>query len=173
MLEDYEREKNNYIFNSRIESVYYGYTNNMAIRRALFDELGRFVELPRGSDVMRRPLFLRQRTLLPRGPRSASRDRQRAPVLSETLCLWKKYPDLRRYRQGETDDRAGEMARLSKHGKKAGVFVREVHGSDVRTLDRLALLDDWRHQRDFVLQTKGRLRKKTGPRIRKFVQEFF
>jgi glycosyltransferase involved in cell wall biosynthesis len=52
MIEDYEREKNQYIFNSHIEAVYYGYTNNMAVRKALFDDVGRFVELPRGSDVI-------------------------------------------------------------------------------------------------------------------------
>jgi glycosyltransferase involved in cell wall biosynthesis len=52
MLEDYENEKNNYIFNSTIKRIYYGYTNNMACRRSLLDELGPFQEMARGSDVV-------------------------------------------------------------------------------------------------------------------------
>lgn len=52
MLEDYENEKNNYIFNSAIKGIYYGYTNNMAVRRALLDEIGPFEEMARGSDVI-------------------------------------------------------------------------------------------------------------------------
>lgn len=52
VLEDYEHEKNNYIFSSPIKTVYYGYTNNMAVQKTLFSELGPFVEIPRGSDVV-------------------------------------------------------------------------------------------------------------------------
>ena len=52
MLEDYEDEKNNYIFNSKIKELYYGYTRNMAIRKRLFDQIGLFVERARGADVI-------------------------------------------------------------------------------------------------------------------------
>jgi glycosyltransferase involved in cell wall biosynthesis len=52
MLEDYENEKNNYIFTSGIKELYYGYTRNMAVRRGLFDEAGPFLERARGSDVI-------------------------------------------------------------------------------------------------------------------------
>lgn len=52
MLEDYENEKNNYIFNSEIKDLYYGYTRNMAIRKKLFDEIGLFIERARGADVV-------------------------------------------------------------------------------------------------------------------------
>ncbi|HEY4283130.1 MAG TPA: glycosyltransferase family 2 protein [Chthoniobacterales bacterium] len=52
LLEDYEGEKKDYVFNSTIKNVYYGYANNMAVRRTLFGELGPFVEIPRGSDVV-------------------------------------------------------------------------------------------------------------------------
>jgi glycosyltransferase involved in cell wall biosynthesis len=52
MLEDYENEKNNYIFSSGIKELYYGYTRNMAVRKKLFDELGPFLEIARGSDVI-------------------------------------------------------------------------------------------------------------------------
>jgi glycosyltransferase involved in cell wall biosynthesis len=52
ILEEYENEKNKFIFSSRIGTIYYGYTNNMAVRKTLIDELGPFVEIPRGSDVI-------------------------------------------------------------------------------------------------------------------------
>src|SRR5262249_23591812 len=52
LLEDYEGEKNDYIFSSEIKELYYGYARNMIIRKSLFDEVGPFVERARGSDVI-------------------------------------------------------------------------------------------------------------------------
>jgi glycosyltransferase involved in cell wall biosynthesis len=52
LLEDYEHEKNNYIFSSDIRELYYGYTRNMAVLKRLLDEMGPFVERARGSDAI-------------------------------------------------------------------------------------------------------------------------
>jgi glycosyltransferase involved in cell wall biosynthesis len=52
MLEDYENEKRSFIFSSRIKTIYYGYTNNMAVQKSLFSELGVFTEIRRGADVI-------------------------------------------------------------------------------------------------------------------------
>ncbi len=52
MLEAYEHEKNNYVFNSKIKEIYFGYCNNMAVRKELLDEVGPFVERARGSDTI-------------------------------------------------------------------------------------------------------------------------
>jgi len=52
ILEDYENEKNKYVFSSGIKELYYGYTRNMAVRKKLFDEVGPFLERARGSDVI-------------------------------------------------------------------------------------------------------------------------
>jgi glycosyltransferase involved in cell wall biosynthesis len=52
MIEDYENEKNNYIFTSGIKELYYGYTRNMAVRKKLFGNSGLFLERARGSDVI-------------------------------------------------------------------------------------------------------------------------
>jgi len=52
MLAAYENEKAFYVFSSHIREIYYGYTNNMAVRRSLFDELGPFLEINRGADVI-------------------------------------------------------------------------------------------------------------------------
>jgi glycosyltransferase involved in cell wall biosynthesis len=52
LLDDYETMQKEYIFNSDIRALYYGYTNNMAVRRELFDTLGGFLERRRGSDTI-------------------------------------------------------------------------------------------------------------------------
>lgn len=56
MFAAYEDEKHNYVFNSDKKEIYYGHTNNMAVKKKLFDELGPFVERLRGSDTV----FVRQ-----------------------------------------------------------------------------------------------------------------
>ncbi|HNP61526.1 MAG TPA: glycosyltransferase [Nitrospirales bacterium] len=56
MFAAYEDEKHHYVFHSRKKELYYGHTNNMAVKKHLFDELGPFVERARGSDTV----FVRQ-----------------------------------------------------------------------------------------------------------------
>ncbi len=52
LLEAYENEKDEYVINGATEILYYGYTNNMAVRRKLFDDLGLFLKIPRGADTI-------------------------------------------------------------------------------------------------------------------------
>jgi len=52
MFAAYEDEKHHYVFNSRKKELYYGHTNNMAVKKKLFEQLGPFVELPRGGDTI-------------------------------------------------------------------------------------------------------------------------
>lgn len=52
MLAEYENAKNHYIFNSLDPMLYYGYTNNLAVRSALFREIGLFLERKRGADAI-------------------------------------------------------------------------------------------------------------------------
>lgn len=52
MIQDYENEKEIYTFNSSDGRIYSAHTNNMAVRRVLFEELGPFVNKDRGSDVI-------------------------------------------------------------------------------------------------------------------------
>ncbi len=52
VLADYEMEKARYVFSRRDPRVYYGYTNNMAVRRETFERHGPFVELTRGADAV-------------------------------------------------------------------------------------------------------------------------
>lgn len=50
MIMAYEYAKDTFVFNSNIEDLYYGHTNNMAVSREVFDTLGNFQERLRGGD---------------------------------------------------------------------------------------------------------------------------
>ncbi|MEW6144001.1 MAG: glycosyltransferase [Thermodesulfobacteriota bacterium] len=52
MIQDYENEKELYTFSSGDGSIYFGHTNNMAVRREIFDDLGMFIERERGADTI-------------------------------------------------------------------------------------------------------------------------
>lgn len=52
LLARYERHKDAYILSSSRGEAYYGHTNNMMVRAALFDEMGPFLERRRGSDTI-------------------------------------------------------------------------------------------------------------------------
>lgn len=52
LLDRYEETRNAYLFGRSDGAGYFGYTNNMAVRRSLFDRLGPFDERPRGADTL-------------------------------------------------------------------------------------------------------------------------
>ena len=56
LLEAYEHQKLSFVFNSGRKNLYFGYTNNMAVRREAFSRVGPFVERARGADQ----IFVRQ-----------------------------------------------------------------------------------------------------------------
>lgn len=51
-LANYEVEKAHFVFSQDDASIYYAYTNNMAIRRDVYERAGPFVEIRRGADVV-------------------------------------------------------------------------------------------------------------------------
>jgi glycosyltransferase involved in cell wall biosynthesis len=51
-LAAYENEKNTFIFSSADDDLYYGFTNNMAVRARLFHDIGPFMPRLRGSDAI-------------------------------------------------------------------------------------------------------------------------
>jgi glycosyltransferase involved in cell wall biosynthesis len=52
LLADYENKKDEHVFASQAAELYYGFTNNMGVRRAAFEQYGPFVERPRGADTI-------------------------------------------------------------------------------------------------------------------------
>lgn len=52
LLAKYERHKDSFALRSRDPRIYYGHTNNMAVRREVFDALGPFLHRQRGADTV-------------------------------------------------------------------------------------------------------------------------
>jgi glycosyltransferase involved in cell wall biosynthesis len=52
LLADYEAEKGAWVAEQAVPEIYYGHTNNMAVRRFVFDRLGPFPERMRGGDTV-------------------------------------------------------------------------------------------------------------------------
>jgi glycosyltransferase involved in cell wall biosynthesis len=52
LVSDYENEKAKMVLNSDDPQIYFGYTNNMAVRRSAMDSVGPYVERGRGSDTI-------------------------------------------------------------------------------------------------------------------------
>lgn len=52
LLMAYENVKKEYVCHSEIKEQYFGHTNNMAVRRILFDQLGPFSDRARGADTI-------------------------------------------------------------------------------------------------------------------------
>jgi glycosyltransferase involved in cell wall biosynthesis len=52
LVQAYEQAKDEYIFEGRAASLYYGSTNNMAVRREAFAAYGPFLERRRGADTL-------------------------------------------------------------------------------------------------------------------------
>jgi len=52
LVADYECAKDRMVFASSSPQVYYGFTNNMAVRRSTMDRYGPFVERSRGADTI-------------------------------------------------------------------------------------------------------------------------
>ena len=50
MLAAYEAETHAYVFSGAVKGAVFGYTNNMAVRREVFEECGPFLETARGAD---------------------------------------------------------------------------------------------------------------------------
>jgi glycosyltransferase involved in cell wall biosynthesis len=52
LLADYENKKDEHVLASQAAESYYGFTNNMGVRRDTFRTYGPFVERPRGADTI-------------------------------------------------------------------------------------------------------------------------
>ncbi len=52
----YENTKDEFVFDTGIPELYYGHTNNMAVKRLTFERFGPFIERRRGADT----IFVRQ-----------------------------------------------------------------------------------------------------------------
>ncbi len=52
MAADYEAQRTEYVCSQQDQRLYYGYTNNMAVRRDAFERCGPFLQVARGADTV-------------------------------------------------------------------------------------------------------------------------
>ncbi len=52
MINDYETTKDQFVLDGNDTEIHYGYSNNMAVRRQVFERVGLFHERPRGADTL-------------------------------------------------------------------------------------------------------------------------
>jgi glycosyltransferase involved in cell wall biosynthesis len=52
LLADFQTKKDEIVFGSKVPDVYYGFTNNLSVRKSTMDRFGPFEERARGADVI-------------------------------------------------------------------------------------------------------------------------
>lgn len=52
LLAAYESQKDELVFESTSPDLYYGFTNNMGVRKSAYDRCGPFEDPPRGADTI-------------------------------------------------------------------------------------------------------------------------
>jgi glycosyltransferase involved in cell wall biosynthesis len=116
MMEDYENEKNNYIFRSGIKELYYGYTRNMAVRKKLFNAVGSFLEMARGSDV----IFIRR-------------------CVDEYSCEVVRYSPQMRVRHLEIDSLNKYFRKTYIYGKSSKKYTQIVNARALNNWERIQI----------------------------------
>jgi glycosyltransferase involved in cell wall biosynthesis len=134
-LAAYEGHKARYIFSGTNRDVFYGYTNNLAVRRSLMDAMGPFVETGRGSDV----IFVRRAV-----------DRFSCQVLRyspdvvvqhlEITKVWDWYKKMYIYGGSYQNYRTMVVAYPLSNAQRLEVFNRMRLGSNLSWLDSAGLL---------------------------------
>lgn len=131
IVADYQSTLASYVFSNRTKDIYYGYTNNMAVRRAVFRKLGAFPEIRRGGDTV----------FVQRAVNQLSCDAVcYAPQVSvrhlEITSLWSYYRKLLLYgRSNRLNSLLGSGRPLTK-SERLLILRRAFHGED-ESLSRL------------------------------------
>jgi glycosyltransferase involved in cell wall biosynthesis len=101
----YEAQKVAHVTSCGIEEVFFGHTNNMAVRRQVMEQVGPFVEMPRGGDTV----FVR-RAVDVFGVRIVRYCPEINVEHLEVTTLGSYYRKLRIY--GESNERVAELVRF-------------------------------------------------------------
>lgn len=116
LLMAYENERNNFVFNSKIKELYFGHTNNMAVRERVFDKVGQFVERYRGADT----IFVRR-------------------CIESYSCEAIRYLPAMRVRHMEIDSLARFYHKSLIYGRSRGSFRHIVHLRPLNVKERLLI----------------------------------
>ncbi len=148
VLADYEAKKAAYVFTGDRKDIYYGYTNNMAVRRDAFDKVGPFQEWMRGADVMlvHRVLdeYLVRRGDLPAGHAGAApRGEERRDLAPQDAHLRAELPAIWRHGEKTAVDACGQVACVAGHDSRQPLRARQISSPDLPPCDWADLLRAW------------------------------
>jgi glycosyltransferase involved in cell wall biosynthesis len=118
MLAAYENEKKAYVYGGEATALYFGHTNNMAVRRRLFETEGHFLETSRGADT----LFVRQ-------------------CVERHSCRLAEYAPRMQVRHLEIDSVATYLRKMATYGRSSRSFAP---GAWARPLSNGQRLSIWR-----------------------------
>jgi glycosyltransferase involved in cell wall biosynthesis len=121
MLVDYETVKAAHVFSSDLKDIYFGYTNNMAVRKSLFDKLGRFLEIERGADTV----FV-HKAVEEYGCKIVSFTPEVCVRHLEINSVWDFYKKKLIYGQSNERNRSLGTARSLSNSERLGVFIKTV-----------------------------------------------
>jgi glycosyltransferase involved in cell wall biosynthesis len=135
LLEKYEAHKASYILSGTDREVFFGYTNNMAVRRSLMDAVGPFTELGRGADVIfvRRAIDRFSCQILRYSPDVVIRH-------LEITSVWKWYRKMYIYGRSYQNYRRLVVAHPLSNAQRLEVFKRMTSESNFSCLESARLL---------------------------------
>lgn len=135
MLSDYESVKAEYVFSSESNKIYYGYTNNMAVRRSLFQKLGQFIEVDRGADTV----FVR--TAVDRWGCNIVHYSPDARIRHlEIVSIWDYYGKKLIYGKSNESNRSLGAARPLNSAERVNLFIQTIRSQRYSILKSFQLL---------------------------------
>lgn len=117
LLAEYENDKAQWVYGQSDPLLYFGYTNNMAVRSALWHEVGPFVERRRGSDT----IFVRR-------------------VVDRLLPSAARYVHEMRVRHLEVDSLSTYCCKMRIYGRSRQLYQRIVKTRPLSNKERLRIL---------------------------------
>ena len=134
-LSEYDTVLAEHVFSSNAADLYFGYTNNMAVRRSLFEKVGAFHEISRGADSV----FVRQ-TVDRLGTDSVGFDPSVSVCHLEILSVADFYRKRLAYGMSNSRTRRLGTARPLSHPSRLKVFMATARANDYSVLEAAELV---------------------------------
>ncbi len=135
LLFDYENQKDAYILNSEKAECYYGHTNNMVVRRALFNSYGPFDEVHRGADTM----YVRS-IVDSLSTNTVSYNPEMSVKHLEVDCLSTYFKKVRSYARSRQRNKLLQPTQAISCSDRWRIFLQTIRTRDYPLMDRLNLL---------------------------------
>jgi glycosyltransferase involved in cell wall biosynthesis len=131
LLEGYDAEKVRHVFSACSREQYYGYTNNMAVRKPFLDAMGPFLEIHRGGDT----IFVKQ-AVNRCGPGILRYAPEVRVIHLEMTSVWKWCQKMLTYGRSHQNYRRIIASRSLSSKQRLKIFRRLATTNNLSVLDR-------------------------------------